>query len=89
VEISNSIIFIFGYELIQTSSIVTKTRDSILLSQIRDSHTLEGQNTVFMSPRNGVTYLFLYPPITGTRFVASYDPQGYGGGIRTRLHAEG
>jgi hypothetical protein len=43
----------------------------ILLSQIRDSPNLEGQVPVFISPRNR---------------VASYDSQGYGGGIRPRLH---
>jgi hypothetical protein len=34
---------------------------------------------------------YLYPPGTGwpsSLFVPSYDSQGYGGGIRTRLHAE-
>jgi hypothetical protein len=28
------------------------------------------------------------PPGTGFLFVASYDTQGYGGGIRPRLHKE-
>jgi hypothetical protein len=28
----------------------------------------------------------LYPQSLGSFFVASYDSQGYGGGIRTRLH---
>jgi hypothetical protein len=27
-----------------------------------------------------------YPQALGSLFVASYDSQGYGGGIRTRLH---
>jgi hypothetical protein len=29
----------------------------------------------------------LYPQALGSLFVASYDSQGYGGGIRPRLHA--
>jgi hypothetical protein len=29
----------------------------------------------------------LYSQVLGSLFVASYDSQGYGGGIRTRLHA--
>jgi hypothetical protein len=28
----------------------------------------------------------LYPQALGSLFVASYDSQGYGGGIRPRLH---
>jgi hypothetical protein len=28
----------------------------------------------------------LYPQALGSIFVASYDSQGYGGGIGTRLH---
>jgi hypothetical protein len=60
--------------------------DHILLSQIRDSPNLEGQVTVFISPRNMVAKL--YPQALGSLFVASYDSQGYGGGMRTRLDAE-
>jgi hypothetical protein len=60
------------------------TRDYILLSQIRDSPNLEGQVPVFISPRNRVTQL--YPQALGSLFVASYDSQGYGGDIWTRLH---
>jgi hypothetical protein len=56
----------------------------ILVSQIRDSANLEGQVFVFMSHRNKVTQL--YPQALGSPFVASSDSQGYGGGIRTRLH---
>jgi hypothetical protein len=29
----------------------------------------------------------LYPQVLGSLFVASYGSQGYGGSIRTRLHA--
>jgi hypothetical protein len=56
----------------------------ILLSQSRDSPNLEGQVPVFISPRNRVAQL--YPQALGFFFVTSYDPQGYGGGILTRLH---
>jgi hypothetical protein len=61
------------------------TRDHILLSQIRDSPNLEGQVPVFIFPRIRVAQL--YPQALGSLFEASYDSQGYGGGIRTRLHA--
>jgi hypothetical protein len=53
------------------------TRDHILLSQIRDSPNLEGWNRVTR----------LYPQALGSLLVASYDSQGYAGGIRTRLHS--
>jgi hypothetical protein len=58
--------------------------DHILLSQIRDFPNLEGQVPVFVSSNNSVTQL--YPQTLGPLFVASYDSQGYDGGIRTRLH---
>jgi hypothetical protein len=61
------------------------TRDRILLFQIRDYPNLEGQVSVFISPRNRVTQL--YPQALGSLFVASYDSQSYCGGIRTHLHA--
>jgi hypothetical protein len=61
------------------------THDYILLSQIWDCPNLEGQVPVFISPRNRVAQL--YPQALGSLFVASYYSQGYGGGIRTRLHA--
>jgi hypothetical protein len=61
------------------------TRDHILLSHIRDSPNLEDQVPIFISPRNRVAQL--YPQTLGSIFVASYDSHGYGGGIRTRLHA--
>jgi hypothetical protein len=60
------------------------THDHILLSQIRDSPNLEGQVPVFISQRNRVVQL--YPQALGSLSVASYDSQGYGGGIRHRLH---
>jgi hypothetical protein len=60
------------------------THDHIFLSQIRGSPNLEGQISVFISPRNRVARLYLQA--LGSLFVASYDSQGYGGGIRPRLH---
>jgi hypothetical protein len=41
---------------------------------------------VFISPRNRVDQL--QPQALSSLFVGSYDSQGYGGVIRTRLHAE-
>jgi hypothetical protein len=55
-----------------------------LLSQIRDSPNPEGEVPVFISPRNRVVQL--YPQALCSLFVASYDSQGYGGSIRSRLH---
>jgi hypothetical protein len=60
------------------------THDHILMSQIRDSHNLERQVTIFISSRNRVAQL--YPQALGSLFVASYDSQGHGGGIRPHLH---
>jgi hypothetical protein len=60
------------------------THDHILLFQIRDSLNPEGQVPVFISHRNGVARL--YPQALDSVFVASYDSQGYGGGIWPRLH---
>jgi hypothetical protein len=58
------------------------THDHISLSP-----NLEGQAPVFISPRNRVAQL--YPQAMGSLFVASYDSQGYGGGLRTSLHTGG
>jgi hypothetical protein len=44
----------------------------------------EGQVPVFISPRNRVAQL--YPRALGSLFVASYDSQGYGGGILIHLY---
>jgi hypothetical protein len=52
--------------------------------QIRDSPNLEDQAPIFISPRNKLARL--YPQAPGSLFIASYDSQGYGGGIRPRLH---
>jgi hypothetical protein len=60
-----------------------RAHDHILLFQIRDSPNLEGQVPVFISSRNRVAQL--YPQAPGSLFFASYDSQGYGGGIRPRL----
>jgi hypothetical protein len=60
------------------------THDHMLLSQIRNSPNLEDQVPVFISRRDRVAQL--YPQALGSLYVASYDSQGYGGGIRTRLH---
>jgi hypothetical protein len=43
-----------------------------------------GPGPVYIYPRNRVAQL--YTQTLGSLFVASYDSQGYGGGIRTRLH---
>jgi hypothetical protein len=61
------------------------THDRILLFQIQDSINLEGQILIFISFRNRVAQL--YPQALGSLFIASYDSQGYGGSIRTRLNA--
>jgi hypothetical protein len=57
----------------------------ILLSQILDSPNLEGHIPVFISPRNRVAQL--YPQALDSLLVASYNSQGYCGGIRIRFHA--
>jgi hypothetical protein len=45
---------------------------------------LEYQVSVFIYPRNRVAQL--HPKALSSLFVASYDSQGDGGGIRTLLH---
>jgi hypothetical protein len=45
---------------------------------------LEDQVPVFISHRNRLAQL--YPQALGSIFVAIYDSEGYGGGIRHRLH---
>jgi hypothetical protein len=61
------------------------THDHILLSYIRVFPNLEGQVPVFISPRKRMAQLYIQA--LGSLFVAIYDSQEYGGGIRTRLHA--
>jgi hypothetical protein len=65
--------------------LLTLVSTVILRSESRGTHDLEGQVPVFISPRNRVAQL--YPQALGSLFVASYDSQGYGGGIRTHLSA--
>jgi hypothetical protein len=60
-----------------------RTHDHILLSHW-DSRNLEGQVSVFMYLIKRVVQL--YPRTLRLLFVASYDPQGYGGVILPRLH---
>jgi hypothetical protein len=60
------------------------TNGHILLSQIRDFTNLEDQVPLFISPRNRMARL--YPQVLGSLFVASYDSQGYAGGVRPRLN---
>jgi hypothetical protein len=45
---------------------------------------LEGQVPVFQFHRNTVARFYLQA--LGSFFIASYDSQGYGGGIRPRPH---
>jgi hypothetical protein len=52
-----------------------------------DSPNLEAQVPVFIFPRSRVSWL--YSQLLGSLFVASYDSQGYGGGILSRLHTTG
>jgi hypothetical protein len=91
----------YGYSLHITSSLtftiaagprqrshsrVRVSQDSCPHFTVSDSRhpNLEGQVPVFISPRNRVAQL--YPEALGSLFLASYVSQGYGGGIRTRLH---
>jgi hypothetical protein len=62
-----------------------RTHEHILLSLLRLPY-LEGKVSVFISPRNRVAQLCLWT--LGSIFFTSYDSQGYGGGIVTRLHKE-
>jgi hypothetical protein len=55
------------------------THNLILLSQIRDSPNLEGQDPIFTSPRNRMVQL--YPQALGSLFVTFHDSQVYGGVI--------
>jgi hypothetical protein len=55
--------------------------DHILFSHLRLPQLGE-PGTAFISPRNRVAQL--YPRALGSRFVTSYDSQGYGGGVRSQ-----
>jgi hypothetical protein len=60
------------------------THDHILLSQIRDSSSLEGQLTIgILLPRTGRSSYT--PQVLGSLFVASYDSQGCSGGMLIRV----
>jgi hypothetical protein len=59
------------------------THDHILKYQIRDFPNLKGHIPLFIFPRNRVAQLC--PQALGSLFIVSYDSQGYGGGIWTRL----
>jgi hypothetical protein len=63
------------------------SHDRILLSQIGDSTSLEGQVPLFISLSNRMAQL--YPQAQFSLFVVSYNSQGYGGGIQPRLHTGG
>jgi hypothetical protein len=58
----------------------------ILYCLIWDSPKLESQTPLFISPGNRVAQL--YPRALGSLYVASYDSQGYGGSILTRVHTD-
>jgi hypothetical protein len=61
--------------------------DSLAYFTVSDSrfpHTGRPGPRIYI-PRNRVARL--YPQELGSLFVAFYDSQGYGGGIRTLLHA--
>jgi hypothetical protein len=74
--------------LVLASAVILRSKSrgthDILLSQIRDSPNLEGQVPLVMSHCDRMAKL--YPQAMGSLFVASYNSQGYGGGIRTHLH---
>jgi hypothetical protein len=61
------------------------THDHILLSQICNSSNLEGQVSLIYFVSDRVAQL--YSQTLSSIFIVSYDSQGYGRGIRTRLHA--
>jgi hypothetical protein len=70
--------------LVLTSTVILRsnslgTHDHILLSQIQNSPNLEGQVPYFLCPRNRVAQS--HPQALGSLFVASYDLQGYSGGV--------
>jgi hypothetical protein len=56
----------------------------ILWSAVSDSRLPQPAGPVFISPRKRVAQLYLQA--LSFLFVASYDSQGYGGGIGHRLH---
>jgi hypothetical protein len=75
---------IYSFNLLSLSGSSPEELMTAFYCHIWDSPNLEGQVPVFISPRNRVAKL--YPRALGSLFVASYDSQGYGGGILTLLH---
>jgi hypothetical protein len=57
-----------------------RTRNHTLLSHLKLPN-LEGQVSVFISPRNRLAQL--YPRALGSFYVVPYESQGYGGGTLT------
>jgi hypothetical protein len=70
----------------RSHSQVRAPRDSWPNFTVSDSPNLEGQVLVSVSSRDRVAQL--YPQALSYLFIASYDSQGYSGGIRARLHTE-
>jgi hypothetical protein len=75
--------------LVSASAVILRfefrgTHDQILLSQIQDPQPGGPGPRIYIPQEQGgpITH-----PNTGFHFVASYDSQGYGGGIRPRLHS--
>jgi hypothetical protein len=61
------------------------THNQLVCLRFETLPNLKCQVPIFISHTNRVAQL--YPQALGSLFVASYDSQGYGGGIGTRLHA--
>jgi hypothetical protein len=72
----------YSYNLLSLSSSWTTELVTTSHCLIWDSPNLERQVPVLISPRNRVAQL--YPSALGSLFVASFDSQGYGGGILTQ-----
>jgi hypothetical protein len=70
----------FHFSWFRNNNIFYRARSSAL----RPASNLENQVLVFMSPSDRVAQLYHRSPCS--IFVAFYDSQGYGGGVRTRLH---
>jgi hypothetical protein len=70
--------------LVLASAVPLNSRPYFIIPILETPLNLEGQVPVFISPRNRVAQL--YPRALGSLSVASYDSQGYGGGILSRLH---
>jgi hypothetical protein len=75
--------FLLGLARAVTHGSKSGSTKTIFYCLISESPKLEDQIPVFITPRNRVAQL--YPWAMGSLFVASYDSQGYGMGILTRL----